>query len=97
MADSRDKYGEYGGKPGSIHSAEDGHEQLEASEKARILRTYGIRNSAANTDDPRGIEIPSGIDAGTGEKWEDAERRNRALHLQESRRRLSNRTIGEVD
>lgn len=95
MADSRNDWGEYGGKPGSIQKAEDGHEDLTAAEQRRIMATYGIRNSAAAVSDPEAVEVPQGVDV-SGESWEDAERRARAVALVRSRERLNGRTTDDL-
>lgn len=97
MADSRDQWGEYGGKPGSIQKAEDGHELLTARERARVVRTQGIRNNTAPSENPEDIVVDGGIDVATGEKWEDAHQRRRKLSLEESRVRLNGRTLGETE
>lgn len=52
---------EYGGKSGRIQKAEDGHD-LDAQEKAAVLRGYGIRT-------------PSGETTLDGETWAEGERR----------------------
>lgn len=90
--DSRNDWGEYGGKPGSIQKEEDGHVELTPAEEARVMRTYGIRNSAAATTDPAEVEVPTGVDA-DGEVWEDEERLTRRRMIEESRRRLNGRVI----
>lgn len=92
--DPRDKWGEYGGAPGSIHTSENGHVDLTAAEKRRVNATYGIRTPETDVDDPSGVVVNTGIDV-DGEKWEDAEQRARKLALERNRARLNGRGIAD--
>lgn len=92
--DPKDRWGEYSGKPGSIQTAEDGHEVLSAAEKRRINATYGIRNPDATADDPDDVVVDTGIDV-DGDKWEDAAQRARKLSVANSRRRLNGRGVSD--
>ncbi len=93
-AAERDKYGEYGGTPGTIHTAEEGHVTLEPAEGARILRTYGIRNP----DTPAGgqVTVNQGIDPATGEKWTDEPQVVRQKRYQDTQRLLNGYTPEDV-
>lgn len=94
--DSRDNYGEYGGKPGLIQKAEDGHVDLTAAEQAQILRTVGMRTAAGDTDVPEDIEVAGGVDNVTGETWEDAGHRARRRNAEDVRNRLNGRGVEDV-
>lgn len=94
--DSRDNFGEYGGKPGLIQKAEDGHVELTAAEQAQILRTNAFRTNTSITDDPDEIEVAGGVEGTTGETWEDAAHRAKKLAAQDARTRLNGRGVGEV-
>lgn len=73
--DPRDKFGEYGGKPGSIQKKADGHVELEVGEKARILRTHAIRIPDAPAGGPS--KPNQGIDPATGHPWVDDQQQSR--------------------
>lgn len=87
MADSRDDFGEYGGKPGLIQTAEDGHVELTVKEKAMVGRVLGRLGSVGEAEQ----EVNSGIDAATGEAWEDASQRRNALDRQAAITKLNGR------
>lgn len=78
MADSRDRFGEYGGKPGLIQTTEDGHVELTVKEKAMLGRIWGKQGDIGAGP----VEVNSGVDVATGEKWEDAAQRRLALKQQ---------------
>lgn len=90
----RDKFGEYGGRDGSIHTASDGHVELTAAEKRRVNATFGIRNADSPYDNEADVPVNSGVDV-IGEVWEDAEQRERALRVRDSRRRLNGRGVAD--
>lgn len=90
----RDKFGEYGGRPGSIHTDSDGHVDLTAAEKRRINATYGIRNADSEWDNATDVPVNVGEDV-NGEPWEDAEQRQRAIRVAESRKRLNGRGVAD--
>lgn len=92
MADQRDFYGEFGGKPGLIQKAEDGHVDLTVREKALLGRIWGKGGE-------QGAEpvIPNGgIDAATGEVWEDASQRRMAISRDERLAKTNGRGIEEA-
>lgn len=92
----RDKFGEYGGKPGSIQKAEDGHVDLTAAEKRRINATYGIRNADSAYDNEADVPVNTGVEYDAESTvWEDAEQRTRALRVRESRERLNGRGVAD--
>lgn len=76
MADSRDSYSEYAGKPGLIQTEADGHVELSVKEKAMVGRIWG-RDGSLPADE---IQINSGTDRATGEFWEDAAHRQQAIN-----------------
>lgn len=90
--DSRDQYGEYGGKPGLIQKAEDGHVELTVKEKAMVGRIWGKGGSQGLQEAP----INGSIDAATGEAWEDASQRRRQIERETKQAQLNGRGIEEV-
>jgi hypothetical protein len=90
--DSRDNFGEYGGKPGLIQKAEDGHVELTVKEKAMVGRIYGKDGSQGAQVN----EVAGGVDAVTGEVWEDASHRRMVLDREAAQAKLNGRGIEEV-
>lgn len=90
--DSRDNYGEFGGKPGLIQKAEDGHVELSVKEKAMVGRIWGKVPSAGAQE----TEINGGIDAVTGEAWADPSQRRRQIERERAQAKLNGRGIEEV-
>lgn len=92
MADSRDNFGEFGGKPGLIQKAEDGHVELTVKEMAMVGRIWGKGgNQGAEVQ-----EVTGGVDTVTGEVWEDASHRRLVLERQARERQLNGRGIDQV-
>jgi hypothetical protein len=90
--DSRDNFGEYGGKPGLIQKAEDGHVELTVKERAMVGRIWGKGGSQGQEEAP----INGGIDAVTGEVWEDASMRRKQIEREAMQAKLNGRGIEEV-
>ena len=85
--DPRDKFGEYGGKPGLIQTEADGHVELTVKEQAMVGRIWG-RDGNLPADE---IQINSGIDRATGEPWEDAAHRAQAINRANLFKKLNGR------
>jgi len=92
MADSRDSYSEYAGKPGLIQTAEDGHVELAVKEKAMIGRIWG-RDGNQPADE---IQINAGLDRATGEPWEDAAHRAQAIDRANKLKKLNGRGMDQA-
>lgn len=73
--DRRLRNGEYGGAPGMIQKADDGHVELTVKEQAMVGRIWGMGGEQGPEDFP----INAGEDPVTGEQWEDASHRRRAM------------------
>lgn len=85
---------EYGGKDGLIQTAEDGHVELSAQEKATIMRMHGIQGDLSGTDAE--IEVNAGVDVDEDQTaWEDIAHRDKAMRRESVDRRLNGRQIGE--
>jgi hypothetical protein len=83
----REDWGEYSGKPGTIHLAEDGHEVLTPAEGARILRTHALQTPDVPAGGP---PLPNqGIDPATGEKWVDEQQAYRLLQYNKTLARVN--------
>ena len=93
-ASRQPKGSEYGGKEGLIQTADDGHIELTAQEKATIMRMHGVQGDLAGTD--ADFEVNSGVDVDEDQTvWEDIAHRNRALRRKRVDQRLNGRQIGE--
>jgi hypothetical protein len=90
----REDWGEYSGKPGTIHKAEDGHEELTAAEGARILRTHAIQAPDSPAGGPP--KPNQGIDPATGEPWIDEQQAYRLAEYQKTVGKLNGYTPGDV-
>ncbi len=89
----REDWGEYGGKPGSPHKAEDGH-TLTPAEGARILRTYGIQAPDSPAGGPP--KPNQGVDPATGEAWVDEQQAHRLEEYNKTKRRVNDYTPEDV-
>lgn len=86
---------EYGGKDGLIQTADDGHVELTAQEKATIMRLHGTQGDLSGTD--ADFSFNSGVDVDEEQTaWEDIAHRNRAMRRQGVDQRLNGRQIGEA-
>ena len=93
-ASRQPKGSEYGGKSGLIQTAEDGHVDLTAQEKATIMRMHGIQGDLSGSD--ADFEVNAGVDVDEDQTaWEDIAHRNKALRRTGVDQRLNGRQIGE--
>lgn len=85
--DRRLRNGEFGGAPGSIQKAEDGHVELTVKEKAFVGRVFGMGGEQGQAEQP----ITGGEDPVTGEVWEDASHRRMAISRAERYQKTNGR------